>query len=105
MELSIERHEADGLWVLEVRGEVDLHSSPELRKQIMDAVPNAKSGLEIDLSAVDYMDSSGVATLVEGFKRSRELGVSFVLVNPSQPVTKVLELTRLDSVFEVRKAG
>jgi anti-anti-sigma factor len=51
------------------------------------------------------MDSSGVATLVEGFKRARELDKAFVLVGPSRAVTKVLELTRLDSVFEIREAS
>ena len=58
----------------------------------MKAVPAASEGVEIELSGVEYMDSSGVATLVEGFKIARENSKTFVLVAPSPSVTRVLEL-------------
>ena len=86
-----------------VEGEVDLYTSPKLRSAIMESVPASSSRVEVDLSAVDYMDSSGVATLVEGFKSSREHKKSFTLVTPSLSVMKVLELAKLDSVFEIQK--
>lgn len=91
----------DGL-LIKVSGEVDLYSSPELRKVILKSVPSGKGDLAIDLSGVTYIDSSGVATLVEGLRSARENGSGFVLVMPSPAVTQVLELARLDSVFEVR---
>ena len=86
-----------------VEGEVDLYTSPKLRTAIMESVPASSSRVEVDLGAVDYMDSSGVATLVEGFKSSREHKKSFALVAPSVSVMKVLELAKLDSVFDIQK--
>jgi anti-sigma B factor antagonist len=103
MSLEIERATSADVTTITVRGEVDLYTSPDLRAAIMDAAPAAPGGLELDLGGVEYMDSSGVATLVEGFKRSRELGKTFALVTPSRAVMKVLELTRLDAIFEIRR--
>ncbi len=104
MGLTIEKAESGSKIRISVQGEVDLYTSPELRKVIMKSVPSAAAGVEVELAGVGYMDSSGVATLVEGFKSARENSKSFVLVSPSQSVMKVLELARLDSVFEIDRA-
>jgi anti-sigma B factor antagonist len=87
--------------LITVTGEVDLYTSPELRTAILDAVPEAGAKVALDLSGVRYMDSSGVATLVEGFRSARDHAKAFTLVNPSAAVMKVLELARLDRIFEV----
>ena len=91
--------------IIAVEGEVDLYSSPELRKAVLKAVPKSDGGLAIDLGGVSYMDSSGVATLVEGLRSAKKHDKSFVLVTPSSAVMKVLELARLDRVFDVRTDG
>ncbi len=104
MGLTIDQTEHEAKIRIAVRGEVDLYTSPDLRAVVMKAVPAASTGVEVDLSGVDYMDSSGVATLVEGFKSARENSKTFVLVTPSPSVMKVLELARLDSVFEIDRA-
>ncbi len=85
-----------------VEGDIDLYSSPELRKAVLKAVPKSTAGVVVNLSGVGYMDSSGVATLVEGLRCAKEHDKSFALEAPSAAVSKVLELARLDSVFEVR---
>lgn len=86
--------------VLDVRGEVDLSWSQEVRRAVLDVLSNAKS-LVVDLSQVSYIDSSGIAALVEGFQMARARGVRFGLVAPSAEVTSVLELARLDRVFPI----
>jgi anti-sigma B factor antagonist len=88
--------------IIAVEGDVDLYSSPELRTAVLKAVPKATTGVGIHLGGVSYMDSSGVATLVEGLRSAKENGKTFSLVAPSTSVMKVLELARLDSIFEVR---
>ena len=88
--------------LIRVTGEVDLYTSPDLRKAILKIIPTLKGDLSIDLSGVGYIDSSGVATLVEGLRSARANQTGFVLVSPSQAVRQVLELARLDSVFEVQ---
>jgi anti-sigma B factor antagonist len=102
MGLTIEKSQSSDGSLIRVVGEVDLYSSPELRKAILKAIPSADGGLAIDLEGVTYIDSSGVATLVEGLRSAREHDVGFVLVAPSPAVRQVLELARLDSIFEVR---
>jgi anti-sigma B factor antagonist len=90
--------------IITVEGDIDLYSSPELRTSVLKAVPKATAGVGIHLGGVSYMDSSGVATLVEGLRSAKEHGKTFALVAPSISVMKVLELARLDSIFEVRPA-
>ena len=105
MSVTIEKTTSGDAIRIAVRGEVDLYSSPQLRTALLDAVPAAGSGVEVDLSGVDYIDSSGVATLVEGLKSARENNKKFILVEPSASVRQVLELARLDSIFEVKSAS
>ncbi len=88
--------------IIAVEGDIDLYSSPELRTAVLKAVPRATTGVGVHLGGVTYMDSSGVATLVEGLRSAKENGKTFSLVAPSTSVMKVLELARLDSIFEVR---
>ena len=90
--------------IITIEGDIDLYSSPELRTAVLKAVPKATDGVGIHLGGVSYMDSSGVATLVEGLRSAKENGKTFALVAPSTSVMKVLELARLDSIFEVRPA-
>lgn len=105
MALELEVGELDGRQVIYVRGEVDLYASPNLRAAIMKAIPMALEGVHIDLSRVEYMDSSGVATLVEGLKTAGQQKTAFALVAPSQAVLKVLQLSKLDSVFDIRETA
>lgn len=88
--------------IITVEGDIDLYSSPELRTVVLKAVPKAAIGVGIHLDGVTYMDSSGVATLVEGLRSAKEHDKAFTLIAPSTAVMKVLELARLDSIFEVR---
>ncbi len=101
MGLNVSQETTDRAIRIIVAGEVDLYSSPKLRSAIMGAVPGKVDQIEVDLSAVNYMDSSGVATLVEGFKTAHEKKKSFLLCSPSVSVMKVLELAKLDSVFTI----
>ena len=103
MALRIETTDTDGGQRIKVEGEVDLSSSPELRTAILKAMPKGKGMVAVDLSGVPYMDSSGVATLVEGLKSVGKQGADFVLVSPSAAVMKVLQLSRLDTVFDIRE--
>lgn len=91
---------ADGWTILDVQGEVDLSWSQQIRRHVLDALV-ASPGLAVELSAVSYIDSSGIAALVEGFQQARAKGARFALVAPSASVTSVLELARLDRVFPI----
>ena len=103
MPLEIDKQGGAGSWVIVVRGEVDLYSSPELREAVTKSMPKSGGAVSVDLRGVPYMDSSGVATLVEGYRSALESGTTFTLVAPSPAVMKVLQLSRLDTVFTIRE--
>ncbi len=86
--------------VISLTGEIDLNESPNVRRQILE---NIKKNLNllIDLSAVEYIDSSGVASLVEGFQTSRTKELHFALLGVSDSAMQVLQLARLDTVFTI----
>lgn len=84
-----------------VAGELDLHSSPQLRDRVLGLVNDGVERVALDMSGVGFMDSSTLGVLVTCLKRLRERDGSLVLVSvPTSPM-KVLTLTGLDRVFEV----
>jgi anti-sigma B factor antagonist len=102
MALTLEQSEQGEVYIIRAEGEIDLYTSPKLREQILKNGAKAGCVLAVDLGNVAYMDSSGVATLVEGLKAASKGKSTFVLLAPSQAVMKVLQLSRLDSVFDIR---
>ncbi len=86
--------------VVSVQGEVDLSWSTDIRNAILNAM-NGGSPVLVDLSQVEYIDSSGIAALVEGYQTSKGRNLKFGLVDISQPVQAVLQLARLDQVFPI----
>lgn len=102
MGMELNQTEGAGHILVQPLGEVDLNTSPALREAILAAI-DAQDSVGVDLNGVDYMDSSGVATLVEGLKACADKKKTFTLVNPSEPVMKVLKLARLDGLFRIRE--
>lgn len=93
------RNEGD-IRVVAVTGEVDLSWSSEIRNVILEAL-SSQSTVMVDLSAVSYIDSSGIAALVEGYQTAKGKKIRFGLVSISDSVRAVLELARLDQVFPI----
>lgn len=100
MALTIEREDRDGVCAVVAKGEIDLSSSPKLRQALLAAVDDYPS-IQVHLTEIAYMDSSGVATLVEALKASRAKDKTFELHAPSSSVMKVLQLARLDGLFTI----
>ncbi|MCP4186216.1 MAG: STAS domain-containing protein [Gammaproteobacteria bacterium] len=92
--------EKDGFLLVHLEGDVDLSTSPEVRKLMLDCL-RKKPQLLIDLSQVSYIDSSGVASLVEGYQLSKSQGSEFALIGVSEAARSVLQLARLDKVFPI----
>jgi anti-sigma B factor antagonist len=90
--------EQDGCIVIALDGEIDLETAPAVRKALLDHLKKGKN-LLIDLAQVSYIDSSGIASLVEGLQMARKQGHDLALVAVSQRAHRVLELARLDKVF------
>ena len=86
--------------IVELSGDVDLDSSPKVRSVLLESVGN-KGGVLVDMSAVSYIDSSGIASLVEAYQSARRGGTTFALVAVSDAAMRVLQLARLDQVFSI----
>lgn len=98
--MNIEKKEQDGINIVQLNGDVDLESSPKARKELLDSVGQGKS-LVVDLSGINYIDSSGIASLVEAFQTARARGQFFGLASVSASAQRVLQLARLDKVFKI----
>ena len=93
------REEASAV-VIAFEGDVDLESSRQARQVLLECV-GRKRALLVDLSQVTYIDSSGVAALVESFQSARKGGTTFALAAVSDATMRVLQLARLDKVFTI----
>lgn len=89
-----------GYAVIELTGDVDLSCSPEARATILACLAEARNVL-VDLSLVTYIDSSGVASLVEGYQTAKKRKLKFGLIGVSEAALSVLKLARLDRVFPI----
>ena len=87
--------------VVEVRGQVDLYTSPRMREALVGLAGRKAPAVLVDLSAVEYMDSSGVATLVEGLQLAKQYGGQFKLAGLSPAIRDVFRFARLEKVFEI----
>ena len=87
---------------LVVRGELDISTSASLRNNIDDALDSGARRVEIDLSGVVFMDSSALSTLVGARERAAGRGQTLSLLRPSPACSKVLGITGLDRVFDLR---
>jgi anti-sigma B factor antagonist len=92
--------EEQGRIVIALTGEIDLENAGEVRKSLLAALKQKKDVL-VDLSAVSYIDSSGIASLVEGLQVARKQKNELFLVSVSTRALRVLELARLDKVFTI----
>jgi anti-sigma B factor antagonist len=100
LDLSLESR-TKGPWVvLEVAGELDLHTVPELAQRLATLMEQGASRLAVDLSRVGFMDSSSLGVLVTTLKRAREIGGDVVLVGVNGSPLKVLTLTGIDKVLK-----
>ncbi|HSY58051.1 MAG TPA: STAS domain-containing protein [Terriglobales bacterium] len=100
MELST--RESGTATIVDVVGDITLYNSPEMRKVLIDLLKTQhKPRVLVNMLSVKYIDSAGVASLVEGLKISRDLKSTFAIFGLSRTAREVLELTRLIKVFEV----
>jgi len=90
--------EQQGHTVVALEGEIDLEQAGAVRKALLESLKKGRNVL-VDLSKVTYIDSSGIASLVEGLQVARRQRSELALVSVNQRVRRVLDLARLDKVF------
>ena len=100
--MQISSRQLDKTTIFDLSGDIDLANSPAVRKALLKEVrDNRTPRVVLNLSNVRYIDSSGVASLVEGLKAARDVGSRFILFGLSTSAREVLQLSRLLKIFEV----
>lgn len=100
-DIEIQRDDREDGLVLAPQGDVDLSRSASLRTHLASAIQSGPPRLVVDMAGVDYMDSSGVATLIEAMQLARTRELPFVLCALKEQVMATLQITRLDVVFTI----
>lgn len=87
--------------VLDIEGEVDVYTSPQLKQDLMSFAERGIKHVIINLSKVEYLDSTGLGVLIGGLKRLREAGGNLVLVGPDMRIQRIFEITGLNNIFDI----
>ena len=103
--MQIAARPATGGTILDITGDIDLAHSPAVRKALLQEIKEKKTPkVFLNLEKVRYIDSSGIASLVEGLKASRDQGSRLILYGLSKSVREVMELSRLQKIFEIHES-
>ena len=100
--LEIETVETEtGVPVLQIRGEIDLHTCPQLRTTLLELMEAGKHDIVLDLAEVPYLDSAALGVLVDAVRRAREHNGGIHLAHVTPFVLRAFEITRLIKIFQV----
>lgn len=99
--MKITTQTTQGVTVLRLGGRFDAHEVPDVRKALGDMTGQGDNKIVVNLAEVNFIDSSGLASLVQGMKHCRSAGGDLYLCELRQPVRIIFELTRLDRAFAV----
>lgn len=91
----------EGVVLVEVGGDVDLHSGPELRDRLGEVIGEGASRVVVDLSDATFLDSMALGVLLGAKKRLAAAGGDMRLVVPTSDIRRIFEITMLDRVFEL----
>lgn len=101
MELSLRSRPAGEFTVLEVGGEIDVYTAPALRDRLGQLADSGVRHIVVDLSAVEFLDSTGLGVLVGALKRAGATGGVLRLVCAQERILKIFRITGLEDVFGI----
>jgi len=99
--LAVERSRVDGYELLSVHGELDIATAPRMISALNEAFAQLALPLVVDLSDVDFMDSTGLALLMNAHRRVRRRGQGFAIVCPGGPISRVFEIADMVDTLQV----
>ena len=99
-ELSEERADS-GAHVINVRGEIHVSTAPRFSQLLSDAIDNGNTAIVLDLSGVEFIDSTGLSVLLTGLRRVTQLNGCLALVCSNPTVLRLFQITSLDETFDI----
>lgn len=101
VELKVSTRTQGDHTIMSVTGEIDLYTAPGLQSELMTALSAGQVRLIVDMSGVDFCDSTGMNVLLAAHRYAKERGGELQLAGPGSTTRKVLQVTGLESVFTV----
>jgi len=99
--LDLETEKRGGTSIVSLRGEIDVYTAPRLRQALIDLVEEGATDIVVDLSAIDFLDSTGLGVLVGGLKRVKSNEGELKLVVTQDRIMKIFDITGLSKVFPI----
>jgi len=99
--MKITQKESNGTTIFDVNGDIDINSSPDMRETFENLVNKKIMKIIVNLKGASYIDSSGLATLVEMLKKTRSYGGKLRLSNLAPKVRSLFEITKLEKLFDI----
>jgi anti-sigma B factor antagonist len=101
-ELSIDlKNDSGGTLLFKLRGSLDLATAPTVRAALSDATEKGSNNLIVDLTQLEFLDSTGLGVLIGAHRRAAEHGGTFKLIVSNGPISRLLNITGLIAVFAV----
>ena len=100
IEFAVSVHDGDGVTVVDVRGDLDCYTAPQLRAVLVELADGPRQ-VVLDVSTSTFIDSTGLGVLVGGLKRLRQQGGDLVLRAPNPRTQRLFEVTGVHKLFEI----
>ncbi|MFA6610373.1 MAG: STAS domain-containing protein [Candidatus Omnitrophota bacterium] len=100
--MALKTEQKNGLMVCHIDGEIDINTAPDLKRAFDKLLSKKELKIVINLTKVTYVDSSGLATLVEILKNMRAYGGKMRLTNLSPKIKSLFEITKLEKLFDIK---
>lgn len=100
-QVKTREEKSNDVLVCALEGEINITNSPELRKAFEDIIRRNEKKVLVDFSSVSYIDSSGLATLIEMFQRLKKIGGRLRFSDMDQKIKNIFEITKLHKLFEI----
>lgn len=101
MNLKIVKKEREEVLILQLTGEVDVYTVPKLKEELLPLVDKTNQKVEIDLSQVSYMDSTGLGVIIGALKLSKSKNGQLTLLNATARLNRLFEITGLAEVMDI----
>ena len=101
IEFAVTPQSTDDILVVEVAGEIDLFTAPELKAAITEGLDDGSEKVVIDLTRTTFLDSTALGVLIGTVKRLRDNDGSMTIVNSDRNIAKTLEITGLDQILKI----
>lgn len=103
MDLKISTYREEDVNILKLVGDLDIHTSPDFKKEVLDFYLANPADIIIDAQDLDYIDSTGLGAFMSIYKKSKDQGHAIILRKVKPNVRKIFVITDLDRIFVIEE--